>query len=282
MKWLLGNLIVLMPFCLFGQVKLESKTSLPKKVEETSGLETCDGHHLLTHNDSGGEPIIYEIDQEGTLIKEHRIRQASNTDWEELTIDNDGNLYIADFGNNANKRKDLTIYIAKDFCRLNGKAAVKKITFSYENQNNFPPADDRKIFDAEALIHFNDSLFIFTKNRTQPYNGMVYLYGLPDQPGNYTASLLDSAKLGGKSMNFWWVTAADIRPDGKEITLLSMDKVWRITNFKGSNFLKGHIKMEKLNAYSQKEAVVYTNDSTIFVTDEKFKIFGLQLYQFKY
>lgn len=63
---------------------------------------------------------------------------APNTDWEDLTMDDKGNLYIADVGNNLNERKDLCVL------KLNANSAfqsdsinVEKIYFSYAGQRFF-------------------------------------------------------------------------------------------------------------------------------------------------
>jgi hypothetical protein len=51
------------------QAQLElTAVGLPKKLEETSGLEYL-GTHFITHNDSGDEPKLYEFSKEGTLLK---------------------------------------------------------------------------------------------------------------------------------------------------------------------------------------------------------------------
>ena len=71
---------------LLAQLSLKS-IELPKKIEETSGLEYFRGH-FITHNDSGGKPKLYSFTSEGDLLKSYKIKGALNRDWEELTADN--------------------------------------------------------------------------------------------------------------------------------------------------------------------------------------------------
>jgi hypothetical protein len=68
----------------------------------------------LVIEDSGNANKIYGLNQRENS-KKHHYQNAENIDWEEITKDKEGNLYIGDFGNNENKREDLCIYkIAKD------------------------------------------------------------------------------------------------------------------------------------------------------------------------
>jgi hypothetical protein len=48
---------------------------------------------------------IYGLNPKGKLEKSITIQNAENIDWEEITKDKEGNLYIGDFGNNENKEK---------------------------------------------------------------------------------------------------------------------------------------------------------------------------------
>jgi len=62
--------------------------------------------------DNGNSDNIYKTDFEGNIIQQFDVKNAKNTDWEDLCKDNSENLYIGDFGNNANDRKNLVIYKA--------------------------------------------------------------------------------------------------------------------------------------------------------------------------
>ena len=67
---------------------------LPLKINETSGLEYYNDN-FLTHNDSGGETILYEFNKEGKIVDEHFIENCGeNNDWEDITADSK-NIYIS-------------------------------------------------------------------------------------------------------------------------------------------------------------------------------------------
>ena len=87
----------------------KEKFELPEKVKETSGLLFLDGK-IITHNDSGNDANLYEIDSlSGTILRTISIANATNIDWEDLA-ENDTHLFIADIGNNNGNRQDLKIY----------------------------------------------------------------------------------------------------------------------------------------------------------------------------
>ena len=75
---------------------------LPLTLSEVSGLETDTNTDLLWMvNDSGNKPILYGLNLAGDIIKSIKIN-AKNRDWEDLTTDPEGNIYIGNFGNNDN------------------------------------------------------------------------------------------------------------------------------------------------------------------------------------
>ena len=261
-------------------ISLRKVTTLPSLVQETSGIETSNPLYIWTHNDSGGDPALYKIDTFGNLLKTIFLKNATNIDWEDVSSDRQ-NYYIADFGNNDNSRKDLKIYKIPNQDNIVGDTAEAEIiNFSYSNQNKFPPDNAHLNFDAEALICFNSNLYIFTKNRTNPFTGYTYLYKIPNEPGQYTAELLDSFKTGIGYKEQWWISAADISPDNKKLVLLSSDKLFVFTDFTGNNFFKGIVKTIDLGSFTQKEAIVFYTNTEFYITDEYFDILGgRNLYQ---
>ena len=63
-------------------------------------------------------------------------------------------LFIGDFGNNYNKRGKNHIYILRaGFIKdKNNRVNADKITFTYEDQDKFPPKKESLNFDAEAFF----------------------------------------------------------------------------------------------------------------------------------
>ncbi len=67
---------------------------LSKKINETSGLIYWN-NYIWTFNDSGGEAEIYKVDSAtGEILQTIRLNNAKNTDWEDITHD-ENYIYIS-------------------------------------------------------------------------------------------------------------------------------------------------------------------------------------------
>lgn len=267
----------LLYFASFGQqLELKKVGYVPDIAEECSGIALLPSGHIAMINDSGNEPEVFITDKKGKLIKSIYLPDACNIDWEEIEYAN-GHLYIGDFGNNKNERKDLVVlkYSINEEDSIFNQEIIK---FSFANQRDFPPNKKAKNFDMEAMIHFGDSLYLFSKNRTKPFDGYTYLYGMPDQAGNYEVAPLDSFKTGIGEKDYWWVAGASISPDGKRLALLGYDKLWLFEDFKGSDFFNGKHTTISLGWLSQKESITFLNNSELLITDELNRFGGGKVY----
>ncbi len=181
--------ILLLPLFCFGQ-QFSFVTNLNSTVNETSGAIYLN-NRLITHNDSGGDNALYELNlEDGTVIRTVTINNATNTDWEDITYD-DEYIYIADIGNNNGDRTDLKVYkiSISDYFDSDNTATAEAVSFNYVDQTDFTPRDLHD-FDAEALISYNNNLYIFTKNRGS--YGTTNIYTLSKVPGSHQASKVDS------------------------------------------------------------------------------------------
>ena len=276
---------VLLFFCLFFFAEssdaqtLRTICSLPAIVEETSGIAATDKNKVWTLNDSDGEPALYLCDTLGNLLRTVVITGAWNRDWEDLTQDDDGNFYIANIGNNLNDSKDLSIFKIPNPDKISGNSiAAQVIYYSYEDQKEFPPADTAMNFDCEALVWLRGSLYLFSKNRTDPFDGKTHLYQLSDSPGKYVARKIASFNTGGDDLFNYWISSAALSPDKSKLVLLSSNKMWLFTNFAGDDFFKGKNTMIRFPSSTQKEAICFVSNHEVYITDELFRGVGRQLY----
>ncbi|MCW5520399.1 hypothetical protein J1N09_11145 [Aureitalea sp. L0-47] len=254
--------------------------SLPGIMKEISGFESAEGETILwSINDSGNDPKVYGYNPTTNKIdKTIRVVNAKNEDWEDLAIDTEGSIYIGDFGNNSNKRKNLAIYKLSSEAKKGGKYKAEKISFRYEDQKKFPPKRSKRNYDVEAFISFNDSLYLFTKNRSSKFDGTTKVYRLPDTPGEAIAELIGSYKTCSKKSTCM-ITAASINRSRTKIALLSHDKVWLLSEFEGDDFFGGKIEQISLQHDSQKESISFKNDSTLYIADERVSIYGGNIYE---
>ncbi|MFN6945780.1 MAG: hypothetical protein ACK4ND_12605 [Cytophagaceae bacterium] len=241
--------------------KVSKIGKMPSEVSEASGLEIAgisgDTIYLWTHNDSGGKPELYKIDQKGNLQEIHTVPDTRNFDWEELAQDSSGNIFIGDIGNNSNRRKELKIY-KYSFPDL------QTISFSYQDQKDFPPDKRNMNYDCEAFFWHNDSLYLFSKNRG---NKMVKMYALPDVEGVYSASVIDSTRLSAM------ITAADINPSHTMYALLGYGKVYLFGIVEGNINFSAPYACRRFGRSAQAEALVFINESDFIVCNEQGKIF---------
>ena len=229
-------LILLQSCANYGQLSLVDK--LPEKLKENSGIVSYSEETAWFIEDNGNSDNIYKTDFKGNIIQQLDIKNAKNIDWEDLTKDKKGNLYIGDFGNNDNTRKNLVILkLPNPEIEKGSKINTKSIKFNYPEQQNFPPKKNKMRYDAEAFFHYKGHLYIFTKNRTKPFTGETSIYRVPDKKGNYEAKLMGVINL-GTDWDTCRVTSAAISPDEKTVVLLSYGKLWIITNFSTNGFQK--------------------------------------------
>ena len=238
---------------------------LDKKVDETSGLEKI-GDRYWTHNDSGGEPEIYNIDiQSGLVISTEKIIDATNKDWEDITAD-DTHVYIGDFGNNRGGRKDLTVYkIPKSNLNQEKDVASKSIIFSYPDQTKYYSGYNHN-FDCEAMINQGDSLYLFSKNWLDK---RCKLYALSKNNTNQKATLISEFDSEGT------ITGASIDVDSKSLYLIGyvpgdgfQSFMWVIKDWEGNNFLSGDRIRYDLNLPRQTEAIQVVSNNTVIISAE--------------
>lgn len=236
---------------------------LPSYVLESSGLTFYNGQSY-TISDSGNDPIVYafDIERPDSVVSITMPDGIKNKDWESITSDDQGNLYIADIGNNKNKRDGLKFYKYNLHNQLWGK-----IHISYTNQTAFPPdTPEEMLFDAEASFWYEGYLYIFTKPATR---GSVFVYRCSDRPGRYQLEPIYTLEGLGR------VTGADINSRGDSLAILSYGRLW-FASF--TTDVAGYpnidiIGCKRLIKSGQVEAVAFDSQNRLFLTNESGKIF---------
>ena len=271
-------LLVIISCTDFGELKLIS--NLSKHLEEVSGTEVVSNSKLIWMlNDGGNKSKIYGVSKKGKIVKVLTVK-AKNNDWEDLTSDEKGNLYIGDFGNNKSRRKNLVILKVKNKDLSNSKKVdVEKIRFYYPNQTNFPPKKKQFFFDAESFFYYKNSFYIFTKSRVKSKFGTTSLYRIPAIKGNHKAEFISNFS-NCEAMNCW-ITSADISNDGKKVALLSPSSVLIFSEYKKDDFLSGKLTKIPFNYNSQKEGITFKDNNTLLITDEKAHGVGGGFYELK-
>lgn len=260
--------------------RLKNPVDLPKRLNECSGLTTFGGDTLWLIEDGGNADNLYGINPQGDIIATFEVSNAKNEDWEALTKDTSGNVYIGDFGNNKSKRKDLVIYkLPNPHVEKGDKIPAKKIQFKYPDQKEFPPDFANRRFDAEAFFHSEGRLYIITKNQADPFNGRAYIYSVPDKPGKYTAKAEFQFETCPERSSCR-VTDAALSPNGNRLVLLGYGKLWVFEDFRKQKFGKGPDRTIDLGATTQLEAICFSGNQLLYLADERVFKSGGHLYAF--
>ena len=244
----------------YTEAEIVASIKLPKQINETSGIEII-GDNFITHNDSGGDPVLYEFNQDGEILKEYNINENSsynlkNEDWEDIALGGDY-IYIADTGNNFGTRQDLRIIKVDP---KNNYHAVDVINISYDDQESFLPKLRHK-FDAEGLTIINDQIVLFSKDRDS-LNTDLYL--IPSDGGILKASNKFSvnALITGADYNnsIGLLALISYNSDGNQYIILFED----FSPLKENSFKKFRIPIDK----SQMEAIKIINKNEFWITSE--------------
>lgn len=263
--------------------ELKVEFSLPKKLKEVSGIALSkDKQTIWAIEDQGNKNRVYGLDMKGQQVADVLVENAENTDWEDITADTLGNIYIGDFGNNDNNRQDLAI-LKLDLQNTGQKTtkAVQTTRFHYEGQTEFPPKKSNWLYDCEAFVEMNGNFYLFTKNRSKGFDGTFLVFQVPNREGDFEAKLIGKLKLNGKYSDAA-ITSAAINSTKDKIVLLSHKNIHVLSGFKADDFNTAKIEKISLNHNSQKESVVFLNDKTLLIADEKDKDTGGKVYRFSF
>ncbi len=271
--------IVLLSFSLLYACSLKSQETnfkevftLDKKHTEVSGMIFhAPTQKLWMLQDKGNPSELYVYSADGTFENTVTVNNQENTDWEDLSQDKNGNIYIGNFGNNDNKRKDLRILkVDAATIQFNSVNVSQETTFYYEDQTEFPPKKSNLLYDCEAFVATNEAFYLFTKNRSKGFDGTFYVYKVPNKNGSFKAEKIATLKTCDQYKSCA-ITGAALNKNGNEIALLTHDKVLLIPFVNDDSFKQENITIKELGHNSQKEAITFKSDNQLFMADESEK-----------
>jgi hypothetical protein len=238
---------------------------IDSRINESSGLVYDSlNKTFYTINDSGGDPIVYEVDSNGNYINEYKIPGVTNRDWEELQWDAaTTTFWIGDIGNNRSQLKNLRFYSYGIQDSL-----ANKYLYRYADQSKYPP--NRLNYDAEAFVKIGSDILIFSKNRTKdPSN--VYQYEIGDTLAHIIAAFPMRGMVTGASiyrkdtssyqlavLTYGWIYF---------YTIQTLDDKFAISPIGYRKFLRG----------GQNEGIAWRDKQTIYISNEKGKFFRMKL-----
>ncbi len=245
--------------------------SFPSVVNESSGIIYFNGN-VWTHNDSGDDPIIYEMSiQSGEILKQVAFENASARDWEDIAQDSQF-IYVSDMGNNAGKRQDLAIYKSEKSDILNGDGISNaiKLKVTYPDRTDFKPQAYKHNFDCEAILVIEDSLYIFSKNHLDKH---CRFYTAGKNLSSQVLHLKD--RFDTKGM----VTGAAFNQADGVLALLGYNLdpkvgnfgsfVWLFWDYPNHDFFSGKSRRINMPVIAQSEGIAYWKEGKFLISTEK-------------
>lgn len=272
----------------------------PARMEELSGLAVSRTYPGIVwgHGDSGQPPVLWALDLErgelafppylakkfddGASWPGLTLEGASNIDWEDLTTLN-GWLYLGEFGNNGNARRDLGLWALPE---PNPRATERQrpaffLPFHYPEQQRFPA--EAWVFDAEALFADpeRNALYLITKHRkagdVRRFIPGAKLYRIPlDGAGRASTALT----LVDQHEEMTAVTAAELSPSGAWLAVLTYRTLWLFPRPPaGEQWLSGPAYSRPLPFLEtrQAEALSWRDDTTLLLGNEEGRLWTVTL-----
>jgi hypothetical protein len=184
-------------------------TIMHPAIVESSGLAASRRYPgvIWTHNDSGSNPFIFAMRENGTSIRAFQVKGASLIDWEDIGTDNSGNLYLADIGSNGMQRTHVAVHRLREPNPYRVSAARVDKTWLLR----FP---DRRV-DCEGFFVSKGFGYVVTKERA---NNRVSIYRFPlTAPGGRSVLLRKVTEVEVNAD----VTAASISANSSRLALLT-------------------------------------------------------------
>lgn len=183
-------------------------------ITESSGLAASSKYPGIfwTHNDGRKKPVLYAISREGKSVAEFPVTGARIDDWEDIAIDAEGHLYLADIGNNDAKPRELGVFKIDE---PDPRSDSSKLKVKQRWILRYP----EEPFDAESLFVWRQWGYVISKlSQNQP--AMLYRFSLA--PQSKPAVLEKLARLPITSP----VTGASISSDGQKLAVIAKSGAW--------------------------------------------------------
>lgn len=254
--------------CKYASVKIKPKYSvkLDAILKETSSLTQSDS--LFWTSNDNTDTALYAINNKGVIQNKIKLKNATNTDWEEITQDNDY-FYIGDLGNNVSgNRKDLHILRVEKQSLSQNNPKIDTLSFSYSNQTDFTKTKVNETnFDCEAFIVSGDNIYLFTKQWKEKKTSV---YVIPKIPGKHVAKLKESYNVQGL------ITSATYLAEKKLLVLAGYSRflypfIYLFYDYNDSGFFSGNKR--KINIalpFYQMEGISTQDGLHYYLTNENF------------
>lgn len=244
---------------------VERELSLGEGVGETSGIaesRRTPGVYW-THNDSGGQPVLFAVRADGSAAGQVTVTGAQLRDWEDLAAapcDGGSCLLIGDIGDNAGRKRELTIWRIPEPVPGQGASAPAE---------RFDAVLPGGAADVEALFALPDGRVFLISKGTRTKSIDLYRWPTPLRAGaavtlEHVRRLAPAPEQPGDE-----VTGAGASPDGKWVAVRSYST---LAFFRTAELLAGGDPVVQIDLLPlgepQGEGVSLSDDGTVMLTSE--------------
>lgn len=248
-----------------------------KSIKESSGLAASRKYPGVywTQNDSGNGPYVFAIARDGKFIAEYPIAQARNTDWEAISVDDGGHLYVADIGNNDLKRDRALVYRVDEpdpaAAGPKGKGMALKVNRVWRLKYPGKP------FDAESFFVWEGKGYVISK-LLSGRNAGLYRFDLA-AAGAEAVALEHVCDLPIRSP----VSDAAISADGARLAVLTVTGP-NLFQIDGDPANAGKVTPGYVNYFDpgdlNMEGICFTDDGLLASTEQgQMLLFGEELFE---
>lgn len=233
---------------------------LPPEVREASGIVASRRHPGIfwVHNDSGNPPDLFAVRRDGSLVRKFRVG-VPNIDWEDITTDDDGHLYIGDIGNNDNRLALRMIYRIDEPDLNDPGDGPLKVTRAWF----YKFAGPTERFDTESLVLLDDQLAMISKHRD---GKTAELFTIPIEPASTIARPAVPSRVGPLPGCDEAVTSASIDDQGKLLAVLTYKHV-RIYRRNGRGEWVGRAVVE--HPLPEAEGITWDGRDLLIVAEDR-------------
>lgn len=158
------------------RIQLDQTTvgyKIPKALNNVAGIWSSPTGRLFGINGKRSAPVILNFDTLGRVEKMTFVSNAANLNWQDITPDQEGNLYIADIGNDNFKREHFQLYKLKEEDLISKeKVIAQKIDFKVTKGSSF---------HYMASFYHKQHLYIIGESHT---NSEKFLVEIPVNEGD--------------------------------------------------------------------------------------------------
>lgn len=248
---------------------LTGRTAHPL-LAEASGVAPSREHPglLWVITDSGTRPALLAIDSTGALLGQVPIRDAPNTDWEEVALgpcDGHTCLYIADTGDNLERRAEVAIHRLAEPAPPDGVTdarPVETLRFRYPEGAH----------DVEAMAVLPDgAILLVTKGRSRG----ILAYRLDPEawsaPQPVVAVRTDSLPIPASLGTGRVVTGMALSPDGTRAVVRTYRDLFPFRIAEGGRFVPDDppVACDIVGREPQGEAVGWLPDGRLVLVSER-------------